>query len=296
MNTQPQSRVLSPLLAPKVADSAPVAASHPSGAGSKETLALPRISPWIMKAFVWYGRRHLRRHFHSLRISRSGWQPSPQGIPLVVYSSHASWWDPIVGLVLQDELLPKSKVFAPMAAQMVEKYAMFGRMGFFGVEQNSARGAVRFLKVAQAVLQHPDHVLAVTPQGRLADCRERPVSFVGGLGHLAARSPVAAFVPLAVEYVFWEERLPEILLRFGSPTLVAESSGPRRTPDQWTAHFEGEMTRVQDELADSVKRRQSAEFRTLIRGQRGASRIYDLYRQARARLRGEPFDPGHGNA
>ncbi len=296
MNTHPQSRVLTPLLAPTVAESSSDATSHPDGPGSKQTLALPRISPWMMKAFVWYGRRHLRRHFHSLRISRSGWQPSLQGIPLVVYSSHASWWDPIVGLVLQDELLPKSKVFAPMAAQMVQKYPMFGRMGFFGVEQNSARGAVRFLKVAQAVLQHPDHVLAVTPQGRLADCRERPVSFVGGLGHLAARSPVAAFVPLAVEYVFWEERLPEILLRFGQPTLPAEGSEARRTPEQWTTHFEREMTQVQDALAESVKRRQSDEFRSLLRGQRGASRVYDLYRRARARLRGEPFDPGHGNA
>lgn len=283
------------MLAPTVEDPPCGREVHPKSARGPEPPSIPRISPWIMKAFVWYGRRHLRRHFHSLRLSRSGWQPLPQGVPLVVYSSHASWWDPIVGLVLQDELLPKSRVFAPMAAPMVQKYPMFSRMGFFGVEQDCPRGAVRFLKVAQAVLQHPDHVLAVTPQGRLADCRERPVSFVGGLGHLAARSPRAAFVPLAVEYVFWEERLPEILLRFGPPILAAEGSCPRRSPQQWTSLFESEMTQVQDALAESVKHRRSDEFQTLLRGQRGASRIYDLYRRARARVRGESFDPGHGN-
>lgn len=295
MSAHSQSQTVPPMLTPTVGGTGLERASHDLGETAQHNPSIPRISPWIMKAFVWYGRRHLQRHFHSLRISKSGWQPSPQGIPLVVYSSHASWWDPIVGLVLQDELLPKSRVFAPMAAPMVEKYPMFGRMGFFGVEQNSPRGAVRFLKTAQAVLQHPDHVLAVTPQGHLADCRERPVEFVGGLGHLAARAPMAAFVPLAVEYAFWEERLPEILIRFGPPSIPAEHVNPRRTPEQWTTFFEGEMTRAQDSLAHAVIRRQSSEFATLLRGQRGASRIYDLYRRARARLRGESFDPGHGN-
>ena len=52
--------------------------------------ALPRISPLLLRWFSWYSRGYLRRHFHSLRISRAGLPPSTKGRPLVIYT--ASVW------------------------------------------------------------------------------------------------------------------------------------------------------------------------------------------------------------
>ena len=31
---------------------------------------LPPVSSWWLGWFTWYARRYLRRHFHSLRVSR----------------------------------------------------------------------------------------------------------------------------------------------------------------------------------------------------------------------------------
>jgi 1-acyl-sn-glycerol-3-phosphate acyltransferase len=67
--------------------------------------------------------------------------------------------------------------------------------------------------------------LWVTPQGRFADVRERPLAFKPGLAALAAKARNGCtVVPLAVEYVFWNERLPEALLRFGDPVHVGGQS------------------------------------------------------------------------
>ena len=49
------------------------------------------------------------------------------------------------------------------------------------------------------------------------DVRERPLRLAGGLARLAKRVPEACFVPLAIEYAFWDERRPNCLLRFGAP-------------------------------------------------------------------------------
>ena len=186
---------------------------------------LPSISLLLLRWFTWYSRGYLRRHFHSLRVSRAGLPPETSGLPLVLFTNHASWWDPLVGLVLKTHFFADRALFAPIDAAMLTRYGMFRKLGFFGVEQCSRRGAVEFLRMSETILQSSNHLLAVTPQGRFADVRERPIRFKAGLGHLATRVERALFLPMATELVFWEERLPEVLVRFGEPTVADRQHG-----------------------------------------------------------------------
>ena len=264
----------------RVMDSAKV-----SGAG---------ISPLLLGWFTWYSRRYLRQHFHSLRISRSGVVPKADGLPLVIYSNHASWWDPLVGLVLRAHCYPERSLFAPMDAIALQRYGLFRKLGFFPVEQKSPRGAVQFLRSARAVLESPQSLLAMTPQSRFADVRERPVEFEGGLGLLATRVERAVFVPLAVEYVFWEERLPEILVRFGEAVVVKSTTTSDKSFAECTKLFETKMQENQDALAAEAQRRSPDDFQIVLRGGAGQGGIYDWWRSVKARFRGETFDKEHG--
>jgi 1-acyl-sn-glycerol-3-phosphate acyltransferase len=254
---------------------------------------VPVVSRPLLHWFTWYSRRYLRRHFHSVRVSRAGLPPVSK-LPLVICSNHASWWDALVCVVLKDEFFPDRTAFAPMDATMLERYKMFGRMGFFGVEPRTRRGAIQFLRTAEAILQSPGHLLAVTPQGRFADVRERPVHFEAGLGHLAGRVQRALFVPLAVEYVFWEERLPEILVRFGEPVEVRGEDRVAFPPPDWTRLFEEKLSATQDALAAESRRRDPGDFQRILRGGAGQGGIYDWWRSLTAKLRGEPFNREHG--
>jgi hypothetical protein len=171
---------------------------------------------------------------------------------------------------------------------------MFRRLGFFGVEQRTRRGAIQFLRTAQTVLQSPRRLLAVTPQGRFTDVRERPVHFEAGLGHLAARVQHALFVPFVVEYVFWEERLPEILVRFGESVEVRREHAAAFEPAYWTKLFEGKLAVAQDALAAESQRRDPEDFQRILRGGAGQGGIYDWWRGFRAKLSGETFNREHG--
>jgi 1-acyl-sn-glycerol-3-phosphate acyltransferase len=255
---------------------------------------LPRISKPLLKGFTWYSRRYLVRHFHSMRVSLAGLPPDTRDWPLVLYSNHASWWDPLVHLVMKDEFFRDRTAFAPIDAAMLERYSFFGKLGFFGVEQKSRRGAIRFLRTAGAALQSPRNLLAITPQARFVDARERPLRFESGLGHLAARVDRALFLPMAVEYVFWEERLPEIVVRFGERVRVGKESHGAFDARDWTALFEQKLTETQDALATEAKRRHPGDFNVVLRGGAGQGGVYDWWRSFKAKMRGETFRKEHG--
>lgn len=255
---------------------------------------IPRISPLLLKSFTWYCRGYIRRHFHSLRVSRAGMPPERCELPLVIYTNHASWWDPVVGLVLKDAFFSDRTLYAPMDAAMLTRYRMFAKLGFFGVEQRSRRGAVQFLRASEVILESDNNLLAVTPQGSFVDVRQRPARFEPGLGHLATRAKRAVFLPVAMEFVFWEERLPEILVRFGEPREVSGKNSTTFSADDWTNEFEEKLEATQEALSTEAQRRDPGEFCPVLCGGAGQGGIYDIWRRLRSTLRGEHFTKEHG--
>lgn len=254
---------------------------------------VPAVSALLLRWFTWYARRYVRRHFHAVRLSPRGVPPGHPNLPLIVYANHPSWWDPLVCLVLKAEFYSERTAFAPMDAAMLQRYRFFGRLGFFGVEPRRVRGAAQFLRTAEAILQSPEHLLALTPQGRFVDVRQRPLRFAPGLGHLAARIQGGCFIPMALEYVFWEERLPEILVRFGEMVEVRRETHGVFEPEYWTRLFEAKLSEVQDALAREAQRRSPKEFLTVLRGGAGQGGVYDAWRWCRAQWTGATFQKEH---
>src|SRR4051794_4665315 len=190
---------------------------------------LARRSPRLFGWFRGYARRYVARHFHAVRVSRVGLPPTvPEGLMIVVLN-HPSWWDPLIGLVLSDSW-PDRLPFAPIAAEALGRYRFFERLGFFGIEPETARGARVFLRTALALADRDDSALWLTAQGRFADPRERPLRLKPGVGRLAARVDRGCILPLALEYPFWDESKPEALARFG-PILPLDGTG---SPEDWT--------------------------------------------------------------
>ena len=253
--------------------------------------ALPHVSALVMKGFAAYSRGYLRRNFHAVRILKSGRPPHDSARPIVIYLNHAAWWDPLVCLLLSREFFPDRASFAPINAAMLKRYAFFRHLGFFGIEPQTQRGARTFLRTTHDLLASSCNAVWLTPQGRFMDVRERPLRLEEGLGALATREPGAAFIPLAIEYAFWTEPRPEILVSFGEP--IVPGADPARLAADWTRVFSDALATAQNELATRSCARNAAEWLTLNRGKSGVSGTYDGWRWLRARLRGEKFEPGH---
>jgi|SRR6185312_6638659 len=254
----------------------------------------PEISPLLLSMFEKYAGRYLAQHFHALRLSQAQ-RPDPMAIrgkPLIVYFNHPSWWDPLVCLRLAEQFFPDRKNYAPMDATALSKYPFFERLGFFGVELGSARGARRFLSISQRVLSQPDSALWIAAEGQLTDPRVRPVRLRSGIGHLAVRVRQSVLLPVALEYPFWEERTPEALARFGEE-IPAGEAGLKAT--DWTAVLEIRLQAALDALAADSLSRDPGRFDVLLGGTAGVGGVYDAWRRLKARLRGERFQPEPGD-
>ena len=239
--------------------------------------------------FGYYLHWYFWRRFHAVRVSRAGLPRAALGRPVIIYGNHPSWWDPALYILLCNKLFPGRTGFGPMDAAALGKYGVLERMGVFGIELDTPRGAARFLTTSQRVLSDPASTLWITAEGHFTDPRLRPVHLRPGLAHLARRIPGAVILPLAVEYSFWNESRPEALARFGHPI----ETGRSRTTAEWTGHLEAELGRTMDALAAESAQRDPALFHALVRGGAGIGGIYDLWRRMRAWAAGHRFDASH---
>jgi hypothetical protein len=190
------------------------------------------------------------------------------------------------------ELLPGWIHWAPIDLTGLRQYGFLARVGMFGVETGTARGAVAFMQTARAVLADPMATLWVTAQGRFADVRERPTRIRSGVGHLAAGLGRGVILPLALEYPFWDQRTAEALARFGKPIDIAGQ--PRRSAREWTEAVAAALERTQDALAAEAGRRDPALFDMVVRGRAGVGAVYDGWRRFAASTRGQRFRVDHG--
>jgi 1-acyl-sn-glycerol-3-phosphate acyltransferase len=260
----------------------------PRAAGSSDPFA--RRSPVLLGLFRFYLHWYFWRSFHSVRLSRTGVPDQHAGRPLVVYTNHPSWWDPALLVLALPKALPGRLAFGPMERAALGRYRLFERMGVFGIEPGTPAGARAFLHAADKGLARPNGLLCLTAEGEFTDPRTRPIRLRPGLAHLARRVPHAVFLPLALEYVFWNESRPEALLRFGEPVeFGAEASDMQQN----LARLERALATTMDALAGESVTRNPALFQPLLRGTAGVGGIYDVYRRGRAWAAGRRFAAQH---
>ena len=261
---------------------------QPSGA-LDESHPLQQRSAILLGLFRFYLQLMFWRRFDAVRVVPGTIPPSHTGRPLIVYCNHPSWWDPALLLLALPRLLPRRLGFGPMDAVELDRYAVLRRMGLFGIEPGTARGAAAFLRIARTGLARPDACLVITAEGAFTDARARPVRLRAGLAHLARRNPQAVVLPLAMEYTFWNESKPEALLRFGEPVCLPTNASVA----DWQRALEDGLTTTMDQLASASVRRDNTAFVQLFSGTAGAGALYDTWRRVRATLTGQTFNARH---
>jgi 1-acyl-sn-glycerol-3-phosphate acyltransferase len=238
-----------------------------------------------------YFDRYFARHMNALRIARWGMPAPVRRSPLIVYSNHPAWWDAAVYILAADRFFPAHESYAPIDGDMLRRYGVFGRIGAFGVDLDSPRGAAAFLEAGREILSSPERALWITAQGRFSDVRERPLGLKPGVARLVELAPDCTVLPLAIEYAFWCERGAEAFLAFGSPLRGRDLLD--RPRDARLTLLEAELTAALDRLGTDVRSRDPGRFRTVIEGRSGIGGVYDGWRRLAAALRGRRFDPSH---
>ena len=266
--------------------------------------ACPQINRPLLGGFQWFVRRYLRQHFHAVAIQQqqllaANIQPHDS---LVVYANHASWWDPLAAVFMAQTIFSDFRMYAPIDAEALAKYKMFAKLGFFPVDQKSMRGAANFLRISQLIMSEPGASIWITPEGRFADVRDTSSPLMPGLSHLAFRLATNApkprrtaeaqgtgstasgrrepqriwFVNAAVEYTFWEERQPELLVWFGRPLCITEMGQASKL--ECDRELTVRLREAQHQLAAAAMARDASPFEIYLGGKSGSFFLYDWWR------------------
>jgi 1-acyl-sn-glycerol-3-phosphate acyltransferase len=237
-----------------------------------------------------YLPRYLRKRVHAVRLAR-GSASVPESGPYLVAMNHPGWFDPLTAVWLTRRFPPAVEHFGAIDRDALTVYRFFRWLGMVGVDTKSVRGAAEFLRTATTLLAKPDRAFWITAQGAFADVRKRPLNLRSGVGHLAARMAGGWVLPVAVEYPFWAERTPEVLIRVGDPLPAGGGTGR-----DWTRRVEESLTATMDALAIDSLSRDEGRFETLLGGSAGAGGVFDLWRRAKSAVTGRRFVAGHAAA
>lgn len=238
-----------------------------------------------------YLRGWFLRHFRALRLSRAHSIPDV-GAKTILYSNHPSWWDPIVMLLIGAGPLAHFRLYAPIEAASLKRYPILRRFGLFGVRTGSIEGTRRFMAVSSEILEHPGNLLVMTAQGRFADARVRPAGLKNGVAHLLQADPDRVAVPVALEYVFWNERLPEALVAFGAPQSVLPGEATAAT----TARLDRALVDTQEALGAEAIRRDPDRFEVIDGSRRDAGGADGVFRRALKAFRHTPEESARSSA
>lgn len=259
------------------------------------TESVPAVSSWIQNGFHRFLPRFFARHFHAIAVdvrSRPD-KTLSDDTPLVVYGNHPSWWDPLVAHYLNGQLFAQRQFFAPIDADALAQYRVFEKLGFYGVKMDSGEGAAAFLKQSKAILAHPGTAIWITPEGRFCDARDHSAELMPGLAHLCHKAERGVAMPLALEYVFWDERLPVCLARLGDP--ISLDSGELQDKQQWNQALTRGLRQTQHCLAEIAIGRGAQDLEMLVGGKAGAGMFYDTFRAAKSLFTGKRFRSRHGD-
>lgn len=199
----------------------------------------------------------------------------------------------MIAQFLNRKLFAGRRFYAPIDADALEQYKVLEKLGFYGVRMDSNSGAAAFLKTSAAILDHDDTAIWITPEGRFTDVRDHEPDLMPGMSHLCKRHSNVVAVPLALEYVFWDERLPVCLVSLGTPLIAAEHH--QWSKAEWTQQLRDGLRTTQSHLSRLAIDRSSDPFENLLYGKRGGGWFYDSCRKLKARLTGQAFKASHGD-
>jgi hypothetical protein len=106
---------------------------------------------------------------------------------------------------------------------------------------------------------------------------------------VATATGFCTLLPLAIEYPFWDERLPETLLYFAEPLLIRARESSESIQQRAIAALELAL----DENSHRALTRDAAAYQLLASGTLGSGGFYHLGKRIRSIVTRRPYVPEH---
>jgi 1-acyl-sn-glycerol-3-phosphate acyltransferase len=214
---------------------------------------------WFNAWFCGHARSRIRTTFGEVRVrGLDAARVHASSAPLLVVSNHTSWWDPLVALHVSTHMLGTAG-HAMMDAKNLRRLPFFALVGAFGVDLDNPGDGAAVIRYAARLLEMPNNLVWVFPQGTERPVTERPLGFRAGSGEIARVAKKAKVLPVGLRYEFGGAERPTLWISFGEVVPAIRDAAKNR------ALQEEAVTTEMDRIEKAVRGEGAEEFATYWR-------------------------------
>ncbi len=129
---------------------------------------------WMFRHYIGFS---LKKHFNKINIKGDVHLQDSKSILLI--GNHFSWWDGHFAYYLNDRFLHK-RFYVMMLEEQLKKYPSINKAGAFGINPRG-KDLANGIEYSANILNAPENMLAMFPQGEFASLYHYPVSFQRGV-------------------------------------------------------------------------------------------------------------------
>lgn len=137
-------------------------------------------SPIIFQFFSWYIAYIIKKDFSSYAYNRL---QIKEDEAILLLSNHFSWWDGFLMFQL-NKVVFKKEFHVLVTDEDYRKQWFLKYLGAFAAEQQKGKDVLETLAYAGALLDHPQNLVLLFPQGKLFSSYTNSISFERGVMQL----------------------------------------------------------------------------------------------------------------
>ncbi len=215
---------------------------------------------WVADRFF-YGM--LESRFYAFRYKGDeNFLNREKGVPTIMYAPHSNWWDGIVGYHVCNRIFGKE---IRLMVEELNRFPLLRRGGAFSVNKKSPQASMAALNYAVDVLENPNNILYIFPQGIINPPNFRPIVFQTGLAYIAQKVikkyGAVNLQPIAVNYFFLRDNRPEVLIELGKPILLRDVKLDRK---ELTSFLGKNLEELCDSQFDDIRHARFKGYKTLF--------------------------------
>ncbi|RKD20113.1 glycerol acyltransferase [Pelobium manganitolerans] len=166
----------------------------------------PKSNKIIYAFFAWYIKRIIGKDFSGFHFQAIDY---PKEKAILLLANHFSWWDGFI-LFQLNRLYFKKKFHVMVLEETSKKVRFLKYLGAFSIQKN-AKSLLESLDYAGSLLNQPDNLLLIFPQGQLQSQHSKSISFQKGLFKIINASQKNFSYIFAVTLVdYFQHRKPKI--------------------------------------------------------------------------------------
>ena len=218
---------------------------------------------WVASMFFF---NMLQNRFYAFRYKGAeNYFDRDQNVPVILFAPHSNWWDGIVFYNITHRIFHKE---IRLMVEELNRFPLLRRGGAYSVNKKSPQSAMKALKYSVDVVGDLRNILCIFPQGIIRPPHYRPIEFQTGLANIAQnavkRYGKVHLIPLAVDYTFFRDNRPEVIVEFGERIELSRETMPYDRKEL-THMLERSMEKVCDNQAYEISHGDITKYNILFK-------------------------------